>query len=90
MWATVRAWAGSARPGRCKYCRRAFVWVITDRGKYLPFDLGFTIREIVTVPETQERFIVLNRDDRHDCRERNEQRANKRSQRGGNTKEQHG
>jgi hypothetical protein len=60
------------------------VWVITDQGKYLPFELGFTVREIVTAPRTRARFCVLHRDDRHDCverrRARKEQAANKRSQ----------
>lgn len=69
-WVTVRAWAGSARPGRCKHCKRALVWVVTDKGKYLPFDLGFTVREEVTNPKNGCQFLVLNRDDRHDCAER--------------------
>lgn len=84
MWATVRAWAGSARPGRCKYCRRAMVWVLTDEGKSVPFDMGFTIREIVTHPETQARYLVLSRDDKHECAERKQQLANKRSHPGVN------
>jgi hypothetical protein len=79
MWATVRAWAGSARAGRCKWCRRPVVWVRTDAGKAMPFDLGFTVREIVTDPRTRARFTVLDRDDRHDCAARRGQGANNRS-----------
>lgn len=69
MWATVRAVSGSARPGRCKYCRRAIVWVVTEHGRRLPFDLAFTIREVVTHPVTRVRYIILDRDDRHACAE---------------------
>ncbi len=75
---TVRAWAGSARPGRCRWCRRAIVWVTVETGANMPFDLGFTVREVVTHPVTMARFIVLHRDDRHTCRPR-QQKANKRS-----------
>lgn len=64
---TVRAWAGSARAARCKYCRRSIVWVTTDDGKVVPFDLGFTVRETVTHPTTRARYVVLDRADRHDC-----------------------
>ena len=65
----LRAWPGSARPGRCKYCKHAIIWIITDQGKYLPLDLGFTVREVVTQPETQVQFLILHRDDRHACAE---------------------
>lgn len=81
-WVTFRAWSGSASPGRCKYCRKAIVWVISERGKPVPLDMGFTIREIVVSPKQQARFLVLDRADRHDCPEGKEQRANKRSQTG--------
>lgn len=70
MTETVRAWLGSARPGRCKWCRRAIVWVMLDTGQPMPFDLGFSVREIVRHPKTQAQFLVLMRDDRHDCPER--------------------
>lgn len=76
-WVTVRAWAGSARPGRCTYCHRPFVWVVTDKGKYLPFDLGFTVRETVVDPRTRAQFVVLDRSDRHDCLERRAARREK-------------
>lgn len=76
-WATVRAWAGSARAGRCKDCKRAIIWVVTEKGKYLPFDLGFTVRDTVTHPVTQYRFVVLDKADRHDCAERRAARADK-------------
>lgn len=79
MWATVRAWAGSARAGRCTYCRKPIVWVVTERGKHVPFNLGFTVRETVTHPTTRVQFVILDRDDRHDCAARREQRANTRS-----------
>jgi hypothetical protein len=83
MWATVRAWVGSAKAGRCKYCHRPIIWVITDRGRYLPFDLGFTVREIVTRPADGARFTVLDKDDRHACPERKKrQNANTGSQTG--------
>lgn len=75
MDVTIRAWVGSARAGRCRYCRRPLVWVITDRGKSVPFNLGFTVREIVTHPRTRARFTVLHRDDVHDCAERRAARA---------------
>jgi hypothetical protein len=86
MWTSVRAWAGSGRPGRCKWCRRAVVWVITDKGKHVPFDLGFTVRDTVTHPGTKAAFVVLDRDDRHDCVERRRQNYRIRSQIG----EKHG
>lgn len=76
-WVTVRAWAGSARAGKCKYCKRSFIWMITERGQYLPFDLGFTVRETVTHPTTGATFVVLDRADRHDCAERRAARADK-------------
>jgi len=78
-WVTVRAWAGSARPGRCAYCKAPIVWVVTDKGKYLPFNLGFTVREIVVDPRSRAQFTVLDRADRHDCDER---RAWRKTQRG--------
>lgn len=67
MWATVRACLGSARAGRCKFCHKPVVWIVTDAGKNLPMDLGFTVREIVRDPRTGIRFQVLDKDDRHDC-----------------------
>lgn len=67
MWNTVRAWEGSARAARCRHCRRRIVWVLTDENKSVPFDVGFTIREIVRHPETLATFLVLHRDDSHDC-----------------------
>jgi hypothetical protein len=67
MWITIRAWAGSARAGRCKACRKPIVWVLTEGGKHYPLDLGFTVREVVRHPETGARFLVLARADRHDC-----------------------
>jgi hypothetical protein len=66
----IRAWAGLTRPGRCAWCHHKIVWVITEQGKYLPFDLGFTVREVVTHPQTGGQFLVLSRDDRHGCAER--------------------
>jgi hypothetical protein len=70
FWTTIRAWAGTARPGRCKWCRHAIIWVITEQGKYLPLDLGFTVREVVTHPATGGQFLVLNKADRHGCAQR--------------------
>lgn len=67
LWATDRACEGSGRAGRCRDCRKRVVWMILDDGKPRPFDLGFTIREIVTHPTTRRRYLVLDRDDRHDC-----------------------
>ena len=69
-WVTVRAWVGSARPGKCRYCRRPVVWVMTDEGARMAFDLGFTVREVVTDPRTGVKFTVLDRDDKHDCRKK--------------------
>jgi len=83
MWATVRIWMGSARPGRCTYCKRPLVWVMTDKGKWMPFDVGFSVREVVTHPTTRAQFCILDRKDRHDCIERRQQTDNKRSQPGG-------
>lgn len=67
MWATVRAVHGSARAGRCKFCHHRIVWVTLQTGKMLPFDLGFTVREVVTDPRTGMHVAVLDRSDRHDC-----------------------
>jgi hypothetical protein len=33
-----RIWQGSRRPGTCKYCRAAIVWVITSTNQALPFN----------------------------------------------------
>jgi hypothetical protein len=74
MWATVRAWAGSVRAGRCRYCHKAVMWLTTDAGKDVPFDLGFTVRETVRHPKSRARFLVLDRDDRHDCPERRDRK----------------
>jgi hypothetical protein len=46
------------------------MWVITEQGTYVPFDLGFTVREVVTHPATGGRFLVLDKADRHACIER--------------------
>lgn len=67
MWATVRAVHGSARAGRCKWCRKRIVWVTTQTGKNVPFDLGFMVQEVVTDPRTGMHVAVLDKDDRHDC-----------------------
>lgn len=77
-WATVRVWQGSARAGRCKHCKRPFMWMMTEAGRMLPFDLGFTVRELVTDPRNGRRYAVLDRGDLHDCPKR-KQFANKRS-----------
>ena len=92
MWDTIRAWAGSAQPGRCKYCQRAIVWVMTDAGKSCPFNLGFTVRETVRDPRRgRAKFLLLDRHDRHDCQERTDARGgqddNKRSHDGVNARE---
>lgn len=75
MWATVRAIAGTARAGKCGYCRKPCIWVVTEAGRKLPFDLGFTVRELVTDPRNGVKLTVLDKADRHVCRT-----ANKRSQ----------
>lgn len=74
MWVTDRVCEGSARAGRCRYCRKGVVWVVLEDGKRVPFDIGFTIREIVTHPETRRRYLVLDRADRHDCPKRSRRR----------------
>jgi hypothetical protein len=76
-WATVRAWAGSARAARCRDCRRPIVWVIREDGAYRAFDMGFTVRETVTHPTSRAQFVVLDKSDQHDCKERRKRRANK-------------
>jgi hypothetical protein len=52
--------------------------VIAESGRSLAFDLGFTVREVVTHPATGGRFLVLARDDRHACvAQREARRASK-------------
>jgi hypothetical protein len=79
----VRAWAGSAKAGRCGYCRQAVMWLTSDAGKQLPFELGFAVRETVTDPRNGGRYLVLNKTDRHRCRSGSVrgQKANTRSHR---------
>ena len=69
MWAgtTVRVWEGSGQARRCSHCRKPIVWFITEAGKTMPFDEGLSVREIVTHPVTRARYVILHRDDRHQC-----------------------
>lgn len=53
--------------------------MITEQGRYLPFEVGFTVREVVTASATGGQFLVLARDDRHGCAAR---RAAHRTQEG--------
>lgn len=66
---TVRVWADIREASRCRHCRRFIVWVTSDKGKHLPFNLGFTVRETVR-DERRCRFDVLSFDDIHRCDQR--------------------
>lgn len=73
--ATLRVWAGIRGHGRCRYCRKAIVWLTTDRGQQLPFFTGFVVRETQTHEPTGAQYHVVARVDLHDCEERRTARA---------------
>lgn len=63
----LRIWANSASRAVCHKCKQAIVFVIDNRGKYLPFDPDATPILVETDAVTQARFEIYEPTAFHVC-----------------------
>lgn len=63
----IEIWALRPRPGRCRWCGAAIVWVTTRAGLPRPFVPGFAVLGERVDADTGAVFQVVHRDAIHHC-----------------------